>query len=102
MTDVVLVQSKLNCKGVYCTDLGESFQKIFWYLLMMYSQNLVSLQTRTSPVKFARKLAEHRWKQASQTANPGDGEGEESPGADAAESPGVARFSRLHRTPKHQ
>jgi glutathione S-transferase len=26
---------------------------------------------------------------ASQTANPGDGEGEESPGADAAESPGV-------------
>ena len=32
----------------------------------------------------------------------GDGEGEESPGADAAESPGVARFSRLHRTSKHQ
>ena len=36
------------CKGVYCVDLGESFQT------HMYLQILASIQPRTSPVKFAR------------------------------------------------
>ena len=35
------------CKGVHCVDLGESFQT------HIYLQNLVSIQPRTSPVKFA-------------------------------------------------
>ena len=36
------------CKGVHCVDLGESFQT------HIFLQNLVSIQPRTSPVKFAR------------------------------------------------
>ena len=36
-----------RCKGVYCVDVGESFH------LSLYLQNLVSIQPRTSPVKFA-------------------------------------------------
>ena len=35
------------CKGVHCVDLGESFQT------HIYLQNFVSIQPRTSPVKFA-------------------------------------------------
>ena len=35
------------CKGVYCVDLGENYQT------HIYLQNLVSIQPRTSPVKFA-------------------------------------------------
>ena len=34
-----------QCKGVYCVDLGESFQT------HIYLQNLASIQPRTSPVK---------------------------------------------------
>ena len=37
-----------QCKGVHCVDLGESFQT------HIYLQNFVSIQPRTSPVKFAR------------------------------------------------
>ena len=37
-----------RCKGVHCVDLGESFRTHF------YLQNLVSIQPKTSPVKFAR------------------------------------------------
>ena len=36
-----------QCKGVYCVDLGESFQT------HIYLQNLASIQPRTSPLKFA-------------------------------------------------
>ena len=39
------------CKGVHCVDLGESFQT------HNFLQNFVSIQPRTSPVKFARPLA---------------------------------------------
>ena len=35
------------CKGLHCVDLGESFPT------HIYLQNLVSIQPRTSPVKFA-------------------------------------------------
>ena len=35
------------CKRVHCVDLGESFQT------HIYLQNFVSIQPRTSPVKFA-------------------------------------------------
>ena len=35
------------CKGVHCVDLGESFPT------HIYLQNFVSIQPRTSPVKFA-------------------------------------------------
>ena len=37
-----------RCKGVHCVDIGESFPT------HIYLQNLVSIQPRTSPVKFAR------------------------------------------------
>ena len=37
-----------QCKGVYCVDLGDSFQTY------IYLQNFVSIQPRTSPDKFAR------------------------------------------------
>ena len=36
-----------QCKGMHCVDLGESFQT------HIYLQNLVSIQPRTSLVKFA-------------------------------------------------
>ena len=36
-----------QCKGVHCVDLGESFQT------HIFLQNFVSIQPRTSPVKFA-------------------------------------------------
>ena len=36
-----------RCKGVHCVDLGESFPT------HTYLQNLVSIQPRTSPLKFA-------------------------------------------------
>ena len=36
-----------QCKGVHCVDLGESFQT------HIYLQNFVSMQPRTSPLKFA-------------------------------------------------
>ena len=36
-----------KCKGVHCVDLGESFQT------HIYLQNFVSIQPKTSPVKFA-------------------------------------------------
>ena len=36
-----------QCKGVHCVDLSESFQT------HIYLQNFVSIQPRTSPVKFA-------------------------------------------------
>ena len=36
-----------QCKGGHCVDLGESFQT------HIYLQNFVSIQPRTSPVKFA-------------------------------------------------
>ena len=36
-----------QCKGVHYVDLGESFQT------HIYLQNFVSIQPRTSPVKFA-------------------------------------------------
>ena len=36
-----------QCKGVLCVDVGESFQT------HIYLQNFVSIQPRTSPVKFA-------------------------------------------------
>ena len=35
------------CKGVHCVDLGESFQT------HIYLQKFVSIQPRTSPLKFA-------------------------------------------------
>ena len=35
------------CKGVHCVDLGESFQT------HICLQNLISIQPRTSPAKFA-------------------------------------------------
>ena len=35
------------CKGVHCVDLGESFQT------HIHLQNFVSIQPRTSPLKFA-------------------------------------------------
>ena len=43
-----------QCKGVHCVDLDESFQT------HIFLQNLVSIQPRTSPVKFAasREAAE--------------------------------------------
>ena len=41
--NVILEQGK----GVHCVDLGESFQT------HIYLQNFVSIQPRTSPVKFA-------------------------------------------------
>ena len=42
------------CKGVHCVDLGESFQTHF------FLQNFVSIQPRTSLVKFARSSDEDR------------------------------------------
>ena len=36
-----------QCKGVHCVDLGESFQT------HIFLQNFVSIQPRTSPLKFA-------------------------------------------------
>ena len=41
-----------QCKGMHCVDLGESFPT------HIFLQNLASIQPRTSPVKFARSLAE--------------------------------------------
>ena len=38
----------MRCKGVYCVDLGESFQ------MSIYLQKSASIQKRTSSVKFAR------------------------------------------------
>ena len=38
-----------QCKGVHCVDLGESFPT------SIYLQNLVSIQPRMSPVKFAAR-----------------------------------------------
>ena len=38
-----------QCKGVHCVGLGESFQT------HIYLQNFVSIQPRTSPLKFAAK-----------------------------------------------
>ena len=40
-----------QCKGVHCVDLGESFQT------HIYLQNLASIQPRTSPLKFAMRVA---------------------------------------------
>ena len=40
-----------QCKGVHCVDLDESFQT------HIYLQNFVSIQPRTSPVKFAASWA---------------------------------------------
>ena len=40
-----------RCKGVHCVDLGESVQT---HILIIFLQNLVSMQPRTSLVKFAR------------------------------------------------
>ena len=37
-----------RCKGVHCVDLGESF------LTSIYLQNVASIQTGTSPARFAR------------------------------------------------
>ena len=39
------------CKGVHCVDLGERFQT------RIYLQNFVSIQPRTSPVKFAASVS---------------------------------------------
>ena len=39
-----------QCKGVHCVDLDESFQT------HIYLQNFVSIQLRTSPVKFAASV----------------------------------------------
>ena len=38
------------CKGVYCVDVGESFQT------HIYLQNLALIQPRTSPLKFVPGL----------------------------------------------
>ena len=59
------------CKGVYCVDLGESFQT------HIFLQNFASIQPRTSPVKFAASRAG--------SASPGGGA---SPGGPAAGSLG--------------
>ena len=40
------------CKGLHCVDLSESFQT------HTYSQKLVLIQPRTSPVNFARSLSQ--------------------------------------------
>ena len=40
-------ESRERCKGVHCVDLGESFQT------HIFLQNFVSIEPRTSPVKFA-------------------------------------------------
>ena len=40
-----------QCKGVYCVDLGESFQT------HVYLQNLASIQPRTSPPKLGRGVS---------------------------------------------
>ena len=42
------IEIRERCKGVHCVDLGESFH------MSIYLQNLASIQSRTSPVKFAR------------------------------------------------
>ena len=39
-----------KCKGVFCVDLGESFQ------MSIYLQKSASIQPRTSPSKFGGKL----------------------------------------------
>ena len=41
------IEIRERCKGVHCVDLGESFPT------SISLQNLVSIQPRTSPVKFA-------------------------------------------------
>ena len=41
------IEMRERCKGVHCVDLGESFPT------SLYLQNFVSIQPRTSRVKFA-------------------------------------------------
>ena len=44
-----------RCKGVHCVYLAESFPT------SIYSQNLASIQPRTSPVKFAGNIVLFRY-----------------------------------------
>ena len=46
------LESRERCKGVHCVDLGESFPT------SIDLQILVSIQPRTSPVKFAGNIVE--------------------------------------------
>ena len=55
-----------QCKGVHCVDLGESFQT------HIFLQNFVSIQPRTSPVKFARSSGAATTMPSSQGCEPAD------------------------------
>ena len=53
---MVFIWDSKRCKGVYCVDLGQSFQMSIEYSLLVFStiylQNLASIQPGTSPVRF--------------------------------------------------
>ena len=49
------IEIRERCKGVHCVDLGEGFPT------RIYLQNLVSIQPRTSPVKFASSIVLFRY-----------------------------------------
>ena len=48
LANIDKIETAELCKGVHCVDLGESLQT------HIYSQNLASIQPRTSSLKFAR------------------------------------------------